>query len=74
MFPKEKGLNCFEEQLCSWRKISPSPKGHDYSLRKKGLSCSLGQLKLLLPEDMIVLREKIIEVAFQGNLTSSSKT
>jgi hypothetical protein len=66
MFPKEQGLNCFGEQLCFWRKIFPSPIGHDYSLRKKGLSCSLGQLKLLLPEDMTVPREKKIKLLFRA--------
>jgi hypothetical protein len=39
-------------------KIILSSRGHDYCLRKKGLSCSLGQLKLLLLEGIIVLSKK----------------
>jgi len=43
------------EHICSLGQLKfLLPKGHDFSPRKKGLSYSLGQLKLLLYGDMIV--------------------
>jgi len=39
-------------------KITPSLRGHDYSIKKKGLSCSPKQLKLFLLEDMTILGGK----------------
>jgi hypothetical protein len=40
------------------------PKGHDCSPGKEGLSCSLGQLKLLLLRDMIIFCEKGLRFNF----------
>jgi len=48
MFSKEQGLNCPKEQPCYKGKKVPSPQRHDYSLGKKGLSCSSRQFKFFL--------------------------
>jgi hypothetical protein len=55
VFPKEQGLSCPKEQPYSRgikRKILSKDK--IVPQEKKGLSCSLGQLKLIFLGDMIV--------------------